>query len=307
MRQASARLPQAARAGVAEPARGARQRYISLWLVRAPEPIRCLHAPPSPIAEGETERVKTRVQTPAAGFHGPDSPLPPRPSRRWMSRVLGACLCLAVLPAPAMAQGFSIAARAGTTGVGPEASFRAGSVVFRGSYGLLPITFNATRYFDIDGVERARIELPSNWFTIGADVVLGGFFRIGAGVLHKPGDFKTTVVFKSDTMVVLGGEPYSPSVVTALKGAYSSRSTAPFALIGFGAGAPGGFGFFIDLGVAFVGDASLGFDAEGDRAVIETQEFRDALDREERRVEDRAGKYLKYWPVVNVGLRFGFG
>lgn len=137
--------------------------------------------------------------------------------------------------------------------------------------------------------------------------MLGGFFRIGAGVLHKPGDFKATVNFKSDTMVVLGGEPYSPSVVTALKGAYSSRSTAPFALVGFGTSAPGGFGFFVDVGVAFAGDASLDFTAEGDRAVIDTEAFRDALDREERRVEDKAGKYLKYWPVVNVGLRFGFG
>ncbi len=228
-------------------------------------------------------------------------------ARTSIPRRLGLCACLAVLPAPALAQGFTIAARAGTTGVGPEASFRTGAVVFRGSYGLLPITFNATRYFDIDGVERAKVELPSSWFTLGADVVLGGFFRIGAGVLHKPGDFKTTVTFQADTMVVLGDQTYSPSAVTALKGAYSSRSTAAFALIGFGTSAPGGFGVFIDVGVAFVGDASLNLEAEGDRAVIETQEFRDALEAEERRAEDRAGKYLKYWPVVNVGLRFGFG
>ncbi len=215
-------------------------------------------------------------------------------------------LCLAAFAAPVSAQGFGIAARAGTTGVGPEASFRVGSVVFRGSYGLLPVTVNATRYFDIDGVERAKIELPGNWFTVGADLALGGFFRIGAGVLHKPGDFKATVVFKSDT-VRIGGEPYLPDVITALEGGYSSRATVPFALIGFGTSAPAGFGVSIDLGVAFAGDAALNLSAQGRPEVVDTDAFRAALEREERRVEDRAGKYLKYWPVVNVRLRFGFG
>lgn len=222
----------------------------------------------------------------------------------------GLLASLALVAAPATAaraQGFTFAARAGTTGVGPEASFRLGSVVLRGAYGLLPLTVNVARYYDIDGVDQAKIELPGNWVTAGADLALGGFFRIGAGVLYKPGDFKTTVAFAADSSVTIGGQSYDPSVITALEGAYSSRSTAPFALIGFGTRAPGGFGVFVDLGVAFVGDASLGFSAKGDQAVIASSDFQDALDREERRIEDKAGRYLKYWPILNVGLRFGFG
>lgn len=229
-----------------------------------------------------------------------------RRARTCPGPLFAGALCWALFAAPASSQGFGFAARAGTTGVGPEAFFRAGSVVFRGSYGLLPIKIAATRYFDIDGVERATIELPSNWFTVGADLTLGGVFRIGAGVLHKPGDFKATVTFKSDS-VTLGGLSYGPADVTALEGGYSSRATAPFVLVGFGTRAPAGFGVSIDLGVAFAGDAALSLSAQGRAAVIDTDEFREALDREQKRVEDRAGKYLKYWPVANVRLRFGFG
>lgn len=218
-----------------------------------------------------------------------------------------ASLALAAVPSTAAAQGFTLAARAGTTGVGPEASVRLGSVVLRGAYGLLPLTVNVARYYDIDGVDQAKIELPGNWVTAGADLALGGFFRIGAGVLYKPGDFKTTVAFAADSSVTIGGQSYDPSEITALEGSYSSRATAPFALIGFGTRAPGGFGVFVDLGVAFVGDASLGFSAKGEEAVIASSDFQDALEREERRIEDKAGRYLKYWPILNVGLRFGFG
>lgn len=217
-----------------------------------------------------------------------------------------ASLASLAVPPSAAAQGFVLAVRAGTTGVGPEASVRMGSVVLRGAYGLLPLTLDVARHYDLDGLDQAKIELPGNWVTAGADLVLGGFFRIGAGVLYKPGDFKTTVTFAADSSTI-GGQSYAPSEITALEGAYSSRSTVPFAAIGFGTRAPGGFGVFVDLGVAFVGDAALDFSAKGDPAVIASSEFQDALDREARRIEDKVGRYLKYWPILNVGLRFGFG
>lgn len=229
-----------------------------------------------------------------------------RRTRLHPGAVFAGLLCWAAFVAPASGQGIGLAALAGTTGVGPEVSFRTGSVVIRGAYGRLPVTIDATRWFDFEGVERVGVELPRNWFTVGADLALGRVFRVGGGVLYKPDDFKADVTLGADT-VAIGGRSYSLADIATLEGGWSNRTAAPFVLVGFGSQASAGFGVSVDVGVAFAGDAALNLSAQGHAAVIDTDEFREALDRAERQVEDLTGRYLKYWPVVNVRLRFGVG
>ena len=217
--------------------------------------------------------------------------------------------CLAVGPGAAQGQpvGFGLGARVGTIGIGPEASARFGPLGVRGGYGLLPLELNATRFVEIDGVATAELRLPRDWYTLGVDLHLGNFMRLGGGLLYKPGDIVAEVIIDSDATVELGGERYGGSQVSGLVGTHVSRSAAPFVVVGFGANAPGGFGVSFDLGVAYLGDAEVGLEATGRADVIGTAEFRANLAAEEGRIADEAATYLKYWPVLNVSLRYGFG
>lgn len=201
---------------------------------------------------------------------------------------------------------FALGARAGTVGIGPEAAVRMGPVGFRGGYGLLPLELDATDFYDIDRVSSAKLKLPRNWYTVGADLYLGGFFRLGGGLLYKPGDVSADVTLDPEARITLGEHTYEPGEVGTISGVHRSRTTAAFALVGFGANAPGGFGVSLDLGVAFLGDAQVELEATGS-SVVGTADFRRHLDQEQENIADRAATYLKYWPIASVTVRFGFG
>lgn len=202
---------------------------------------------------------------------------------------------------------FAVGARGGTVGIGPEVAVRLGPVGLRGGYGLLPLELDATDFYKIDRVSSAKLKLPRDWYTVGADFYMGGFFRLGGGLLYKPGDVSADVALDPGARIELGGHTYEPGEVGSVAGVHKSRETAPFALVGFGASAPGGFGVSLDLGVAFLGDAEVDLQATGAASVIDTDEFRRRLEQEEENIADRAATYLKYWPIASVTVRFGFG
>lgn len=201
---------------------------------------------------------------------------------------------------------FGVGARAGTVGIGPEVAVRVGPLGLRGGYGLLPLELDATDFYDIDRVSSAKLKLPRDWYTVGADLHVGGFFRLGGGLLYKPGDVSADVTLDPASRITLGEHTYDPGEIATVKGVHSSRTTAPFASIGFGANAPGGFGVALDLGVAFLGDAQVNLQATG-AGVVDTDDFRRHLEQEEAKIADRAATYLKYWPIASVTVRFGFG
>ncbi len=209
--------------------------------------------------------------------------------------------------APAQLAGFEVGARAGTVGLGVEGGVRFGQAAFRAGYGLLPFSIDATDFYDIDGVASAKLRLPRHWYTVGADFYLGGFFRVGGGVLFKPGDVSADVVLEPTAAVELGGRLYTAGRVREISGTHRSRNEAFFALIGFGTRAPVGFGVSLDLGAAFLGDARVDLEAAGEAGLSESEEFRRHLDLEEDNIADRAATYLKYWPIASVTVRFGFG
>lgn len=220
-----------------------------------------------------------------------------------------AAAALAAAPATATAQslGFAVGARAGTVGIGVEAGVRAGKTALRGGYGLLPLRIDATRFYDIDGVTSAKLTLPRHWYTVGADFHLGSFFRIGGGVLFKPGEVVGEVVLEPTAAVELGGRLYEAGRVRELKGTHYSRNQAFFAVIGFGNSDSRGLGLSLDVGAAFLGDARVALEATGDPEVTGTEAFRRDLAEEEERIADQAATYLKYWPIASVAIRYGFG
>jgi hypothetical protein len=95
--------------------------------------------------------------------------------------------------------------------------------------------------------------------------------------------------------------------VTGITGKFASNNRAPYALIGFGKHTSSGIGLFLDLGVVLLGEPNLHLTATGNSSLINSSDFQTRLRTEEQSLEDRAGTYLKYWPILNLGLRVGIG
>ena len=213
---------------------------------------------------------------------------------------LSAMLLLAVPPAVS-AQGFGLAARAGTLGVGPEAALGlTDAFVIRGGIGLTTFDPSVT----IDDIA-FTLTLPDRWVTIGADIYLGGTFRIGGGMLFKSEN--PMLAGEITGSVDIGDMTYTSTEVSQLNGTLDSKEQAPYVLIGFGKHTSSGIGLFIDVGAAFLGESDVSLEATGDPAIIDSAEFQAELRRQETNIEEDLGSYINVWPILSIGLRIGVG
>jgi len=207
------------------------------------------------------------------------------------------------LPHTLSAQGLALAGRAGTLGLGAEAAVGLGErLALRGGVGLLPFEPSVT-IEDID----FTLSLPDTWFNIGADLYLGGGFRLGGGMLFKSDD--PSIDGRPTESVEIGGRDYTPEEIGNIVGTFDSGSSAPYVLLGFGRHVLSGIGLFADFGVAFMGEQEVGLEAPNTNfdTQIEEEEFRARLEEEERDFEEDAGSYLDYWPILNIGVKIGLG
>jgi len=210
---------------------------------------------------------------------------------------------LLVAPSAIEAQGFGVAGRVGTLGLGGEVAIGlTDKFVVRGGLGFMPFELTAT----IDDID-FTLTLPEKWMTLGADIYLNGSFRIGGGMLFKPDDPILTGEVLSGATIEIGDEIYTSTEVSQLTGVLDSKDRAPYVLIGFGRHTAGGVGLFLDLGAAFMGEPVVSLTATGDPAVVGSPEFQSELRKQETNIEDDLGSYIKVWPILNLGLRIGVG
>jgi hypothetical protein len=212
---------------------------------------------------------------------------------------LAAALAL-VLPAPALAQ-IGIGARAGTIGVGGEVSFGIGSRLgIRGGLGVLPseITTN------IDDVEYS-LKPPSNIWNVGLDFYpTGGGFRISVGVLSRK---QVDMSFSKTGTQRVGDTDYTGTIV--IDGTLTNaQEIAPYGAIGFGKTFAKGFGFFLDIGAAKMGEAQIELTGTCTQANgTACPGFPPDLSEEEELAEDDAGGYIEWHPILQIGLKIGLG
>jgi len=206
-----------------------------------------------------------------------------------------------LLPSGLAAQGFSIGGRAGTLGFGGEAAVGlSDNLAIRGGIGSF--------FFEFTG-EASDVEYtvsPPSWIgTVGVDLYpTGGSFRLMGGFLIRDGD----ITMESEDVSAAGGVEIGDVEYTesgTLHGTLSNKTTAPFVGLGFGNHTRGGVGFFIDFGLAFVGDTDVTLEARGPLA--SAPGIQENLAEEAQSVEDDAGEYLKYWPILNLGIKIPVG
>lgn len=203
------------------------------------------------------------------------------------------------IPLALSAQTVGVGVRAGTLGLGGEVTVRVtNNIALRGGYGVVPFDLNA----EFEEVEYT-VEPTSPFANVGVDFFpFRGGFRLSGGLMFLQQPSTLRAEFTGE--VEVGDETYTSDEVHALIGTLDHGSMAPYVTIGFGRTFRRGLGLFLDLGAAYMLDeATFTLDAEGPMA--DDPEFRAQMQREEQRVQEDAGDYLRLWPILSIGLRFG--
>lgn len=211
--------------------------------------------------------------------------------------ILGALWLLS--PSPVAGQ-LGVAARAGTLGIGGEAALDLSDrLALRGGIGFMPFEVSTT----FDGIE-AELALPESWYNVGVDLYLNRAMRIGGGFLFRSDDPRLTATPAEP--VDIGGRTFTPEEIGVLTGVLRTEGRASYLLVGFGRHTSSGIGLSLDVGAAFTGDPDVTLDAEGgtfsDQAELDAR-----LDQEAQNFEDDMKGYLRFWPIVSLGIRLGVG
>jgi hypothetical protein len=215
-----------------------------------------------------------------------------------MSRA-GAIVLLAAgaLPADALAQ-LGIAGRVSTLGIGAEVSYRASRLVgLRAGGNWLRFTRDGT----VDEIDYEITPKLTNATALLDLFPFGGAFHLTGGLMVNGNEGRLDAVLNQP--VQIGGNTYSPQEVGSLIGAVTFDDIAPYAGLGF-AGS-GAVSFLFDLGVAFSGRPRATLAGNTNLTGVDKTIF-DAnveLEQMELQAEIDDREYLKYHPVISIGIR----
>lgn len=205
-------------------------------------------------------------------------------------------------PQTLASQDFAAAARIGTLGFGGELALGVSErLVIRGGAGSLIFDYTA----DWEGLEYT-VTPPSVMGNVGIDVYpTGGSFRLMAGVMFQSGNFEAASGPLSDyeESIEIGDGTYDQDGELAVT--LESSSAAPYLGLGFGHHTRGGFGAFMDFGVAFMGAPDMTLTATGE--IASAPGIQDDLLKEAEAIEEDSGAYFEYWPILSLGLKIPFG
>lgn len=218
-----------------------------------------------------------------------------------------AAVLAAATPSTATAQSVWIGGRAGTFGAGFDVSVAANDwFILRAGTGGHGAYADLTSVSGLAENRTGILTFPNRIYTLGADIEVGNF-RIGGGMLYKDQDPYYAIKLGDGAKIDIGEGTYTEPEVTRLTTTLHSEPWAPYVLVGFGQHTSSGLGLFLDAGVAFLDQPRLSMSARGDASVLRSRQFRDDLRAEQRDVRDDVGDLVRFWPILNLGVRYGIG
>lgn len=207
---------------------------------------------------------------------------------------VAAALVMFAMPGAASAESVSLAAKAGTTGLGLEAGFSlTESINLRlGYYSLDYGTDLEEEGIEYDGDLRLRnAALFADWHPF------RGLFRLSSGVVQSGNEF----VGSAEDELEVGDNTYEGS----LEATVDWEGMAPYLGLGLGNAMRGGrWSFSMDLGVMFTGSPRVRLDGAASDPSLE-EAFREDLAREEAELRAELSD-AKYYPVLSVGVAYRF-
>ena len=148
--------------------------------------------------------------------------------------------------------------------------------------------------------------LPTAFHTVGAEGEYS-IFRAGAGILYKHKDPRLVFALRDGASIDIGNGTYTVLEISELSATLRTRAWAPYVLVGLGEHNAEGLDIFVDLGVAFLTGSELVLAAVADGALLDSRLFRENLGLEELGFRQDLGGFFSYWPILSIGIRYGFG
>ncbi len=194
---------------------------------------------------------------------------------------------------------FGLGVKAGTLGIGVEATWRP-------PLPWLDLRLGANRFDYADDGSFSDIpydgtlSLNSYHATANLHFPLTPL-RITAGIYDNGNELALTS--SSSDAYVIGGIPFDASEVGTLRSAATFAGAAPYLGFGFDFTALMKVGLNLDLGVLWQGDPNVTLAADG--PIASNPLFQVALERERRDIANELRDY-KAWPVASLGIVFNF-
>lgn len=220
-----------------------------------------------------------------------------------MRRFALAALLAALAPAGLAAQGLGVGAKIGTTGYGVDVGLGLNNtLVLRGGIAVSPEELFITDLIpsDIDGIDYT-LEPPTVTFTAGVDLHVLGPLRLMGGLMYRTED----LVARGDVSgsYEIGDETYTED--GTIWATLDQNEILPYAGIGLGKLSAGGFGIYLDLAVAYSGEADVTMTASENLSSLPG--FTAELQKEADRFEEDAGIIKNLYPLLQVGVKLGLG
>lgn len=204
-------------------------------------------------------------------------------------------------PAALLASGQNMggSVHVGTLGLGGRITRSIGDGInVRAGIDVVPLTLSTVE----EDVE-FEVKFPSPSVTAVLDLHPGGSgFRLSAGAVYFGRDLGIEGV--PTEPVEFGDHEYTPAELGTIRGSLGTSSFAPYAGLGWGNAIGPGFGFALDLGVAFHGTPDFSYEATGS-ASSDPQLQGDLREEAETVNEDLPGAASLY-PIINLGFGFQF-
>jgi hypothetical protein len=215
-------------------------------------------------------------------------------------RILARAIGVAATTAPATAQ-VGIGLRASTLGVGGELSIRPSPYLgLRAGGNYLTFSRQAT----IEGIDYDMTPRLQSGLAMVDLHPFGGSFHLSGGMLWNSNEGRVEAQLTGP--VTIGSQTYQPSEVGALTGVVGySAKYVPYAGLGFSG--RGRVSLLFDLGVAFSGHPQVALTSASSLTGPEKVAFDQNVQQEIQSIQadiDSRG-YLRYYPVVSLGLRIG--
>ncbi|HEV8598666.1 MAG TPA: hypothetical protein VGQ69_04845 [Gemmatimonadales bacterium] len=195
----------------------------------------------------------------------------------------------------------ALAVRASTLGIGAELSFRAArNVSLRLGGNYLEFSRDAT-IEDIDYHVTPHFE---NGTAILDVHPFGGAFHLSGGLLLNYNEGELSATLADD--IVIGGQTYTPQEVGSLRGSVAFNKTAPYLGIGFAGRSR--IALLFDLGVGYTGRPKVDLLGQTTLTGAAKDEFNARVEQERQEIEAELNRreYLRFHPVVSLGLKFAF-
>ena len=198
--------------------------------------------------------------------------------------------------------GLAVGVHAGTLGWGPDLVLGVNSAInLRFSFSQFSHTYSS----DLDDIE---YDIDLKLRNAGAFLDLhpgSGAFRLTLGALYNGNDL-SGIATPTDR-ISLGDVDFPPEMVGPLHAKLNFPGVAWYAGIGFGnpVTKDSRLTVMLDLGVMFYAEPDLDLSAP-DSPINDQDYFKAALSAEEKDIQDQFGQFMRFHPVIALGLSLRF-